>query len=422
MQLLPDPAAEGFAPLVIGAENASTFKSMILPEFLSAARKGDYTFEAARQLRYQWEDEIAPRVDDGEKLALVPSDVTRASPPFSADNIRSEEDKKAAAKKILLNAQSRYWARRIVSFDFEYALLRRSRFSHKVSGSFSRVYPGALPGSGKTSQLFREKIRYLSPKYLEGFSWLTFRLFGNDDDILWVFSPVIRKVRHLTGSNRSDPIMNSALSIDDFLVWSGKAEMVEAVLDREVTSFVPFISLDSSCLKPAGSECFQPDFSGTSGWNYESKRFPDAPGWLAGGSVQVPRKLWKVDLTSKDPYSIYGRQSLYVDSETFLPAIKIVFDRSGHQMKTVIGIYGFAEADDKTRRLPFLAYMILEDVKLRDFYLMDYRNVTVCDSFPPGAQLSDFDPSKLGGDLAQAEPEAAPTAEAGPKKGKKKGN
>jgi hypothetical protein len=324
---------------------------------------------------------------------------------------------KDLAKKILWNGAAVWAAAPVFSSEFEFHWLRESKPERTLHGELVRMYPAALPETKQQSQFFRELVRFTAPSVLKDLSWLSFRFLGTEEDVLWVFSPSIQKLRQLTGTNRSDPFLTSAVTPEELFVWSGKIESEDAVVEREQVGFVPLLR------NPAGTTVLQNgcrrvdrsaivDGQMTSRWNFDASRFPQGAGWLPAMTVFVPRPLWRIELNSQDPFRLYGRQVVYVDQTSMLPMYKFVYDRLGHLWKTVIGAYGFMDSGAENVRRPYPAYVIVIDHAKKRSFIIDFAVVTLCDTPTAGLELSDLEPKRFESIAAVAVPTVAPTVAA----------
>ena len=110
----------------------------------------------------------------------------------------------------------------------------------------------------------------------------------------------------------------------------------------------------------------------------------------------VQRELWRLELISKDPFSLYGRQILYVDPVTMLPVYKAVFDHSGRIWKVIITAFGLAAEQENGLRAPYPDFSIVFDLKTEGMTVLDYKGITYCDTSEGRFASADFDPSTMG--------------------------
>ncbi len=418
---LPD-VAKG-APVLINSANVNTWKALVVPELLESVKSGAVTLAARSKLGYFW------RIDDewesqsyknfsANRLALVGgSTMLRAeialnsAYPFGGEaEILTESTPDLLGARVLWNAQSVWWGQGSLDTEFDLTWLKDGRPVRALNGEFIRAYP-ALLGMEGGAQVFRERLTVNGPEVIRDLGWLTYRFRGGDEDVVWFYSPALRKARQLTGSNRSDAIARGVTAMDDLLVWSGKAEAVDATADRSAVGLTPFASTAFGQLSPAGEACFEVNLGtgGDEGTMAQISAALDDASSVIGNAVFVPRRLWRVELTSGDPYSLYGRQVLYVDKGSMLPIYKFVYDRSGHLWKTVIGIFGLGTTADRKTKRPYAAGQLVIDHRKDETNVLRFSRFASCRR--PTAQFApaNFDPRKLW-------PQPTPVPE---KKGKK---
>lgn len=416
------PFTEGGISTVINTSNINAWRGVVVPELVPSIKSGELRLAAREKLGYFW------RIDDpweGEsyrnasanKRALVSGStalraelVLNRGYPFGAEaEMLADTDPQLLGARIVWNLQSVWWGQGSIESTFDLTWLKEGRPTRLLRGEFVRAYP-ALLGAESGAQIFRERLTLTAPEAIGGLAWLSFRFRGGDEDVVWFHSPALRKARQLTGSNRSDPFARGVTTVDDLLVWSGKAELVEATADRSAVGLAPFASADLGQLSPEGEGCFGVNRSEGRDDITDAKFAPsleDASTPL-NGAIFVPRRLWRVELISSDPYSHYGRQLLYVDKASMLPVYKFVYDRSGHLWKTVIGVFGLgASADRKTKR-PYLATQFVIDHIRQEANLIDFSRFLLCGTPHEGLGAANFDPRKLWPQPTPA-PEKAPT-------------
>ena len=96
-------------------------------------------------------------------------------------------------------------------------------------------------------------------------------------------------------------------------------------------------------------------------WNHSSGQFPKAAAWAPTSVRFAARNVWIVEVFTKDPYRGIGKEVLFIDKETMLPAYKIVYNLEGDYVKTVIAGWSIAATKDKS-----LVYNWTEDLVLGD--------------------------------------------------------
>jgi NADH-quinone oxidoreductase subunit I len=422
---LPDPDS---TPRLISSTNAADFQKLILPELYTLVKSGELELEAVRELRYSWRFDDEWERNSRSPALTLPEDPTAPQPvtnfrrgfAFGADDIINQEtDRSAQGRKILWNINSLWWSQKLLSFDFDLFRPVEGKADFFLSGTFTRLSPRALDEADKTAQIFRERLKFAAPPFISRLALLSFRFEGPDEDALWLHSAATGKTRELTGSNRTDALARTPLSMDDLLVWSGKPELTDVTVDRDLVALIPFPALDAGSFSGAQESCegWQPTSRGAAGqnsarWNYLSRKHPRAAAWQPTNAYFVPRSLYRLELVSRNPFSLYGRQVLYVDMKSMLPVAKVVYDRAGRHWKTIFAAYGLASLTDKTRRIPVPAFMIIKDNLNSQTWVLDYTRATRCENYSAAFKLADFSPAALGPAQEQSTRPAAKPAPA----------
>jgi hypothetical protein len=160
---------------------------------------------------------------------------------------------------------------------------------------------------------------------------------GDKQDQAWTYVPALRRVRPINPANRSDGLLGSDISLDDGPYFDGKPEDFNFKLVGEAKLLAHF---DRPALeKGSPVRLVEPNEeissmvpSSTTGWRLKVPDYPligsQVDGWkradgealVAWAPVQyalVPRPVWVVEATPKNPYYLYGKQVLYLDQDTF---------------------------------------------------------------------------------------------------------
>ncbi|MCB9029523.1 MAG: outer membrane lipoprotein-sorting protein [Deltaproteobacteria bacterium] len=417
---LPNPGVGEVQGLLIHKENAPYYKDLIIPELYHLIRFQSAVVDAARSLRYEWKADsdwlqnTQELFDKSIKLSeqgTYPfSTEAEVGAPFGNASLieKQWEDYSALSEqgrsnsdfplRLLWNLKSQFWSQGLIDLDFTLQWLANGKAWRDVRGKFQRVYPWIIDPTSKLPQIFREKIQLTEPAALRDLIWLTYRFQHKDEDVVWVYSPAIKKVRQLTGSNRADSLFTSSVSSEDFLTWSGKTSYVRATVLSRKLALVPFESAEMRDLSLGVDSCYRVDGSVTDTlhWNFATRKFKSSASWLPTNSIFVPRYLYEIELVNKDdPYSLYGRQILYVEEESFLPVYKIVYDRAGRHWKTIISAYGLAATKDRRKKVPFPAYSIVLDKIEKKEFVLDYNQVRYCNGYTNELGIDSFNPNKL---------------------------
>lgn len=221
------------------------------------------------------------------------------------------------------NLQSRLWESPALKGEFLIRSFDSQKERYTVAGTYERVYPSLLDNAPKLPQVFRERLRFTSPKVIQGYSWLSFRFFGDEEDYLLIASPLIKETRILTGSNRSDSLIGGLISLEDLFLLGAKPEYVSVSIQDEENLLLPFV--DAYKIEVT-YECE------TLILNKEPERIQKTHPLLKW----TPRRAKSVEVTIRDPFHEYGRILLFVDAELLVPTMAQIYDRNGKFKKFII--------------------------------------------------------------------------------------
>ena len=167
-------------------------------------------------------------------------------------------------------------------------------FDRKYRGRTDIAPLGDLPDFKDRGIAFKESIVIFEPNEVKGFIQLRVRYWemGKADEC-YAYIPAIRRVRRLTGSDLTDPLLGCDVIPDDFEVWRQKLDSKMKVRVLEYRDFlVPrtYVGLEN---KPAydikkHASCFQVD------WEI--------------------RPQWVLEIMNNDPEYAYSKRVIYIDA------------------------------------------------------------------------------------------------------------
>lgn len=399
---LPDPLKGAKAGALVNAKHSSLYRKLLPPELAELLDVGEFQFEALFQPR-EPERWTRPKSAESDSLEVMSSGELRSVPQTglraSMFEIPSvvQGDHRQLAYKILWNTAGAIAQSRIIANHLKIAIFQRADAPpHWVEFLVERLYPLGLGQSvGREKPLFREKISALKPAAIEKLSWLTLRFFGLGEDFVWAASPMINSIRQMTGSNRSDPIFSRMFAPDDLFVWSGKNELVEPVSISSQPLLVMIVEPRETSSEKQGP-CVTKTFSDRSDvqLNVDSHRLAGAGGWVPTNSVMVPRDVWKIEVSSRDPFTNDVRQAIYIDKDSGLPIYKVVWDQAGRVIKVVVGLLRSVSDEVYGAHAVWGGAIILQPGDgVRTAIIA--KELSRCDSMVAGKGLIDFDPSSF---------------------------
>lgn len=424
---LPDLQGGAKTGALVTKGYIDTYRAIIPPELAELVDRNEFAFEAV--LRPKSGDLLGdPQVAGttsyslDDKGVLAPTPASAAGLFFSIPQSESDfYEPKSTGWRILWNTTVHQW--KLKSFTANASLVTFAAGSDegkRVDFSVGRIYPPALGQSpGTLKPMFREKISAVSPQPLLGLTWLTLRFLGATSDYLWAASPSTGEVRQLTGSNRADAMFTGAFSPDDLFVWSGKVEGVEPTGVKLVKMLIPVVE-GAATVQPTNNQiCGVADFSKASPitLNLSSQRFSQLPGWVPTNVRMTLRNLWRIEMMTRDPFSLDARQTLYVDADTMLPVYRIVWEQDGRMKKFVMGILGIVATREGTG--PGWRGEIVLSPGAGTRSVLTLQRLETCSQLIQGKNIIDYDPSTIGAKSdkstqAKETPTPAPEVEAEP--------
>ena len=157
---------------------------------------------------------------------------------------------------------------------------------------------GDLPLYEKSGVVSKTSIVVLSPHEVKGFIQLMIKYWDiNKPDDNYAYIPALRRLRRLTGSDVTDPMLGSDTCFDDFEVWRQKLNSKMTFKVLEYRDFlVPRTYVGKLKVKPP----------------YDYRKL--------GPFFQVEwetRPLWVLEVMMNDPDYLYSKRVVYVDGVPF---------------------------------------------------------------------------------------------------------
>jgi hypothetical protein len=399
---LPDPLKGAKTGALINAKHSPMYRKLLPPEIAELVDVGEFQFEAMLQPR-EPERWAAPKALGSDSFEVVSTGELRAVPQTGLRAsmfevpLAVQGDHRQQAYKILWNSAGVLAQSKIIAHRLKVGIFQRAEAPpHWVEFAVERLYPlGLGQAVGTEKPVFREKISALKPAAIEKLSWLTLRFFGQGEDFLWAASPMINSIRQMTGSNRSDAIFSRMFAPDDLFVWSGKNELVEPVSISSQPLLVMIVEAREASLEKQGA-CVTRTFSGQSDvqLNVDSHRLTGAGGWVPTNTVMVLRDTWRIEVSSRDPFTNDVRQAIYVDKASGLPIYKVVWDQAGRVVKVVGGILRAVSDELEGARAVWGGAYILQPADGGRTVVVS-NEFSRCDSIVAGKDFKDFDPSSF---------------------------
>lgn len=398
---LPDLSKGTKVGATVTAQHAHLYRALLPPEVSSLVEQSEFVFEAvgaprepARFVVQQAGTSSVPALSSSGVLQDVAGGKAMVSPLFEPPP-GATGDIVQLAYKVLWNAASSMWRYNSFSAGLSVLMFKSPTGQpQKLEFDVERMHPRKLGQFvGTLEPIFRERISARKPAAIGNLAWLTLRFFGTGEDFVWAASPVINRIRQMTGSNRSDAIFSGVFSPDDLFVWSGKVELVEPSGLTLAPMLVPLLEV-GEVKRDTRDGCVVRTLTGDGGGtlNYQRERFKGAAAWVPTNAVMSLRYVWRMELATRDPFSLDSRQVLYIDRDSGLPVYRVVWDDAGRLRRVTIGIIRSLTQEGVPGE-PILAGQIVVSGSASNRLVMLVDSLVVCSGYQPGRELADFDPS-----------------------------
>ncbi len=213
----------------------------------------------------------------------------------------------------------------------------RSNVLQWIKYSFWQRPDGEQPNP--KNYYFMELLPVTKPYDSKGVVTMYFRMADGTRDQIFTYIPAIRRVKRMSGANRSDPTLGSDTCMDDAGGWSGDNSSMKWQCLGEQIVLMPMTDWATerprNFSKQAGggwmSDLGEPDTQ--MGW-----MDPDSTGvpWELMNVLWCPREMWVLEATPLDPYYAYGKCTLYVDKITLTVVLKTIYNKAMEYWRTSI--------------------------------------------------------------------------------------
>lgn len=140
----------------------------------------------------------------------------------------------------------------------------------------------------------KESILITSPHDVKGFIQLRVRYWDlSKDDECYCYLPALRRIRRMTGSDLTDPLLGSDAVNDDFQVWRQKINPKMTFKILEIRDFL-------------------------TARYYKGNEDPISEDFIKGNCFQVEweiRPLYVLEIMENDPNYIYSKRIVYIEKE-----------------------------------------------------------------------------------------------------------
>ena len=215
---------------------------------------------------------------------------------------------------------------------------RRTYFSHRADllPETTEIEPG-------TNVEWAEFFDVKTPFDLQGTMFLLYRYTTDKDDDTWAYVPALRRVRRIAAAQKSDSLLGTEFTLEDFYGFSGYVWDQAWEFKGESVKLGPMNSA-RVCFprnfEPKGATSFSrlgtdAEFDACRLGPYRALAFVDER-WQK-------RKTFELDDVPRQKGHPYSRKKMWYDKETMQPLYAIAYDRAGSPYKIINVIMQWSE-------------------------------------------------------------------------------
>ena len=315
-----------------------------------------------------------------------------AGRPFSAETLNEEDPR--SGTRLIWNMRYGYAGDggRIPEMYWQYRSMRKQELERELEFEAEgmrfmyRHVVEPMPAIKKNPYEIYNAITLtaLSPTDVAGTKLL---IFYNSDDLAeeqgWMYVPLLRRVRRVATTMRTDSFLGSDIMIEDFLGYTGRVKDMEWTFKGERHILLPVYRHDRIYHADRKARKFDykfVDFHGHSGC------FPNVT-WQT-------RKVYILEGVPKRSDHPLSKRFFYIDAQTMFPIFGKLYDRAGVLWKFLLG--GMAHPDYHIKEnfgsgVPMLDSAAVIDIQNK--HCTTLQMVTVANV--PKMKRKDFEPSAL---------------------------
>ncbi|MFT4583428.1 MAG: hypothetical protein ACI915_003939 [Gammaproteobacteria bacterium] len=212
-------------------------------------------------------------------------------------------------------------------------------------------------------------------------------IFYNSDDTQaeqgWMYVPLLRRVRRVATTARTDSFLGSDITIEDFLGYSGRIMDMDWEFKGTTYTLLPMYTRDD--IQPSTRKARKQD--------YQFVDFHGHSGCFPNITWQL-RKSYVLEGRPKRSDHPIGRRYFYIDAQTMFPIFGKIYDRADVLWKYLIG--GLAHPDthlesNRGSGVPMIDSSSVIDVQNKHCTTIQLMTLTNLKS----VKRREFDPSSL---------------------------
>ncbi|MEX2207852.1 MAG: DUF1329 domain-containing protein [Myxococcota bacterium] len=216
---------------------------------------------------------------------------------------------------------------------------RRTYFSGRAD-----LLPATTELEQGTNVEWAEYFDVKSPFDLRGTMFLLYRYRDGKEDDTWAYIPALRRVRRIAATQKSDSLLGTEFTLEDFYLFSGY--VWDHVWEFQGESVMLGISNSRRTCFPRVLGKYSPTGMVRLGtdeeWN--ACRFGPYGSMPMIGESWQKRVTFQIDDIPKMEGHPYSRKKIWYDKETMAPGLAVAYDRAGAPFKLIGGVGKWSES------------------------------------------------------------------------------
>jgi hypothetical protein len=220
-----------------------------------------------------------------------------------------------------------------------------------------------------------------TPFDLRGTMFLLYRYITDKEDDTWAYIPALRRVRRIAATQKSDSLLGTEFTLEDFYIFSGyvwdhqwefMGESTKlAALNSPRTCFPSIMSPDE-----ATRETGMTELGNEEQW-YHCSFGPYGALAFDGESYQK-RTAVQLDDVPRQKGHPYSRKKIWYDKETLMPMYSIMYDRAGKPYRIINSIFKWSEDSptpaNKGKFVNNYAHILIVNVQNENSHTIQFDN------------------------------------------------
>ncbi len=216
---------------------------------------------------------------------------------------------------------------------------RRTYFSGRAD-----LLPETTELEKGTNVEWAEYFDVKSPFDLRGTMFLLYRYRDGKEDDTWAYIPALRRVRRIAATQKSDSLLGTEFTLEDFYLFSGyvwdhsweyKGEHTFLAVSDSKRECFPRVShaISATSMVRLGTD-----------EEWRACRYDPYGAMPMVGESWQKRASFELDDIPKQEGHPYSRKRIWYDKETMSPGLAVAYDRAGKPFKLIGGVGRWSES------------------------------------------------------------------------------